>query len=391
MKNGKLASVVIVALALCGCASSHDIFTNIGTQIASPSAIVIDVASNRLYLVNSNSLVLYNPEQGNFQAYDITSPLAPRLLGTTQTPSFSGQIYLDTVGKRAYVPNRYTTNSVVTQDRLLTFNVDESSAGFLTSSETALDRDSYAIACCYPATRAWITTGMNELQYIAIGGDLTPAGLSLLTPLSDGGNISDALINNIVFLGSQAFLSRTYGGVMIVNLDEAGVAGAFPVDYVITDIDNPRGIATDGKYIYVVGEGTIDDDYERFLDIVDPTTLTSTTTNTSAKTVSRSDPGILVVPPIIVGNSPQEVLLSTANAAHYAFVTNQGDNNVSVIDITSPTSASKIKDIPVGDQPFSMALYSTGGVDQYVYVGNIYSNTISIIDIPSLTVVATYP
>ena len=50
-----LALLISSHLALMGCASPFDVFDDIGSNIASPSAMAVDVTSNRLYLVNSNS------------------------------------------------------------------------------------------------------------------------------------------------------------------------------------------------------------------------------------------------------------------------------------------------------------------------------------------------
>ena len=366
----------------CSCAQKNDIFTAVGASIASPSSLAVNVAENRLYVVNSNSKVLYRAEEGNFQTYNITNPLAPVLLGTAQTKSFSGEIYLDIAGKTAWVPNRYSAQSNSVLSQLLKINIDESAGPVPTLTESTLDRDGYSIACCYPARRAWISTTLDRIDYVDLDGNRTPSSISLLPPLSNGGSLVSAPINHVLLKGNQAFLSRTGGGVMIVNLDEAAVPGVQPVDYLIYDIDNARGLATDGALLYVVGEGDVGSDYRRYLAIIDPFSLTPSATNTSAKMVSRNDIGILVKL-IDVNENPQEVLLTSK----YAFVTNQNSKNVTVIDLATRT---KVKDIIVGEEPFSMALYKTGaGEEKYLYVGNLFSDTISIIDIASLAVVAT--
>lgn len=375
--------MLAVFALMAGCAKQGDVFGDIGTNIASPSAMAVDVTLGRLYVVNSNSDVLYDSTQGSFQVYDITNPLAPTLVRTMQTLSFSGEMYLNTVTKQALVPNRYTADSQATEGRLYGFDVDEASQGFLNFTESSLGRDSYAIKCCYPENRAWISTTLNELQYVDLGGDMVAGSIPLTTTLSNGGEITYAEISHIAIIGNQAFLSRAWGGVMVVNLDEAGVSDVVPVDYFIADIDNPRGIATDGTLLYVVGEGPINDTWTTYLLILDPTTLTSTTTNTSTQYVDKDDDGILLAL-IQVGSYPQEVLLSTS----YAFVTNMNDDTVSVIDLATRVL---LKTITVGDEPFSLAVYTTpAGSDEYLYIGNTSSNTISIIDIPTLAVAATY-
>ena len=237
----------------------------------------------------------------------------------------------------------------------------------------------------YPADRAWITTSLGELQYVDLN-DITaqPGSINLETQLDLGGELSHAEANHIAIRDNQAYLSRDYGGVMVVNMDDAGVAGAVGVDYWIRDIPNPRGIAMLNDTLYVVGEGNeCGDDYCRFLLVIDASTMVPLVDNTTTIEVDKDDSGILIAL-IQVGKLPQEVLLTQ----DFAFVTNQDDNTVSVISLLNNAVAATID---VGEEPFSLALYTTlAGVDQYVYVGNVEDNTISIIDVPTLTVVATY-
>ncbi|MFA4875562.1 MAG: hypothetical protein WC690_09520, partial [bacterium] len=280
MQRLLIALVIVLAAALCGCAQSGSIFTDPGDNVATPSAMEVDVANNRLYLVNSNAKVLYDWTKGSFQVLDITNPLAPVLIKSVETPSFSGQIFLDPVRKQTFVPNRFSANANDTVDELLVFNVDETSANFMSFTLQTMGRDAYAIECCYPVAneRAWVTTSLGELQYVDIAsGNLTPGNVTLTTTLNSGGTISHAEVNHIAILNNQAFLSREYGGIMVVNLDDAGLAGAVAVDYFIGDVQNPRGIATDGRYIYVVGEGDDSGDWIRFVLVLDPSSLTPLT------------------------------------------------------------------------------------------------------------------
>lgn len=384
------AAIVVFAFVSSACATSSDIFGDVGTNIASPSAMSIDVANNRLYLVNSNSEVLYDPTQGSFQVYDITNPLAPTLIDTAKTLSFSGQTYLNAATKSVFTPNRYTANSSVTEGVLYNINIDETSSDFLTFTESSIAQDAFAIECCYPDNRAWITTGSTEIQYVDFGGSLAPGSISLATTLDNDGEITQASVDAIAIIGNQAFLSNVDGGIMVVNLDEAGVAGAVPVDYFIYDIEQPNGLAAAGNLLYVAGQGYDGDSWVQYLLIIDTSSLTPLTDNTNTVTVDKNDSGILVSL-IQVGNNPQTVLLTSS----YAFITNQDDDTVSVVDISStdsPTYRTVVKTIAVDDQPFAMAPYTTlAGEEKYVYVGNLTSNTLSIIDIPSLSVVAAYP
>lgn len=378
-------TLIIALAAFAGCATSEDVFGDIGENISSPSAMAIDVASARMYLVNSNSRVLYDWHQGNFQVLDITDPVSPVLLKSVGTDSFSGEIYLDLDNLTAYVPNRYTENSQVQNDRMYSFSLDESSPdNFLGYSASVLGQDSYAIKCCYPDNVAWVTTSVNELQYVNLAGDMTPGSLSLTTELDDGASITYVESYHLVLRDNQAIVARDSGGIMFVNLDDAGVDGAVPVDYFISDVFQPRGMARSGDILYALGVGTESDEWTYYLAIIDISSLTPRTDNANTERLDKNDDGLLRAL-IQVGNNPREVALST----DYAFVTNMNDNTVSVIVLAS---GEKVADIAVGQEPFSLAIYTTAdGVDQYLYVGNLESNTISIIDIPTLGVVSTYP
>ena len=380
-----LISLISFVILVSGCAQSGSIFPELGDGLATPSAMAFDVAANRLYVVNSNAEVLYNWQEGTFQVYDITNPLAPVLLESTPTASFSGQIYLDAAAGRAYVPNRYSPSEASEEDRLYTFDVDDGSANFGTFTEQAAGRDAYAIDCCYPADRVWISTSLNEIQYFDLTGVVPTGSMTLNSDLDTGGKLTNTEFNHIARVGNQAFLSREYGGVLVVNLDKAGQTGANALDYWIGDVPNPRGIATDGTNIYVVGEGNeCGEDYCRFVEIIRIVDLVPRTGNINAIQVDKDDSGILVAT-IEVGKNPQEILLST----DYIFVTNQDDNTLSVIN---RSTLGAITPLAVGEAPFSLALYVTpAGEEKYLYVGNAESNTISIVDIPTLTVVATYP
>lgn len=68
-----------------------------------------------------------------------------------------------------------------------------------------------------------------------------------------------------------------------------------------------------------------------------------------------------------------------------AFITNQGTDDVSVIDIFSNKV---IKTIPVGDGPFSIGVSPD---NKLVYVGNRIGRSISVISVSSLVVVDTIP
>ena len=86
---------------------------------------------------------------------------------------------------------------------------------------------------------------------------------------------------------------------------------------------------------------------------------------------------------IQVGVEPQAVAISNDNKL--AFVTNQGSNSVSILDLTSNTQVAQVK---VGVEPYGIAPTPDG---TRAYVVNGSSRSVSIIDTASRQVSATIP
>ncbi|MGH8509815.1 MAG: calcium-binding protein [Gammaproteobacteria bacterium] len=76
-------------------------------------------------------------------------------------------------------------------------------------------------------------------------------------------------------------------------------------------------------------------------------------------------------------------LSAAAYAAPFAYITNSGSNNVSVIDTASNTVTATV---PVGTNPEGVAVTPDGG---FVYVANTGSNNVSVIATATNTVAAT--
>src|ERR1700730_6312957 len=77
------------------------------------------------------------------------------------------------------------------------------------------------------------------------------------------------------------------------------------------------------------------------------------------------------------------LLGSGQSLAQNAYITNQGSNNVSVIDTATNTV---IATIPVGSDPYAVAVSPDGSK---VYVANVLSNNVSVIATATNTVIAT--
>ena len=92
----------------------------------------------------------------------------------------------------------------------------------------------------------------------------------------------------------------------------------------------------------------------------------------------------LIATTIPVGLTPEQIAI-TPNGA-FAYVANSGSNTVSVIATASNTVVGS--PIPVGSGPAGIAITPSGA---FAYVANFVSNTVSVIATASNTVVATVP
>ena len=105
-------------------------------------------------------------------------------------------------------------------------------------------------------------------------------------------------------------------------------------------------------------------------------------TNGGDNTVSVIDTATnTVVATIPVGSSPQGIAV-TPNGA-FVYVTNAGSNTVSVISAATNTV---VATVPVGSFPLAVAITPNGA---FAYVTNIGSDTVSVINTATDTVTAT--
>lgn len=374
---------IVFAVALLGAScTSSTLFPPIGTNLGNPLMLAVDSTAARLYVNNSNNTDIYN--NGSIQVYNITTPAAPTLVGTAATDSFSGELYLDTVNKFLYTPNRYTTTISSPTGQLLQVNIDEAATGFLSVVTTAADANPFGIACCDPSLNLVMTSLSGVLDAVTIGaGAPTIAATNLSTTADDGTVYTNPPVSQIAILGTMAYITMPIN-LMVVDLTKLGGA-VNPVTYIITGINSPRSVATDGTNIYVTDVETINNVVTPVLDILNPALLPAPASTTQATNVAEST---LQVVQLTMGNgtvntNPEQIVVGT----NYIFVSCQGDDLVTVVNRAAQTVNTNIT---VGDQPFGMALYSPAGVDTDLYVANIQSNSISIIDIASLAVVGTY-
>lgn len=364
---------VIWCLFLSACTSA-DIFPSVGNYLANPSHIVIDSANDRGYLVNSNNKVLY--DTGSLQVLDLTNPAAPELLDTIELDSFSGHGYLDAASGYLYLTNRLSSDNTDTNDNILRVNVDEASDDYLKVERFSDGLNPFGLAFDVSTTNVYLADSQSKLSYFTLGDPAEMKRLNLQDlEISDGSTLANSDFRDIAIIGRQAFISRTWGGVLVYDLDEDNV------DYYISDITTPRAIITDGTNVYVTTVEIESGSSKPYLLVLDPVVVPPVADNSEAALMDKDDDEILISK-VEVGVNPQEITIST----DYIFVSNMDDNTVSAI----AKADYAVTEIEVGEEPFGMGLYSPGGVDAYLYVTNIQSNTVSIIDLSDLSVVNNY-
>ena len=104
-------------------------------------------------------------------------------------------------------------------------------------------------------------------------------------------------------------------------------------------------------------------------------------TNAGSGNVSVIDTATnTVVATVGVGTSPYGVAVNLAGT--FTYVANQGSNTVSVINTATNTV---VANVGVGANPYGVAVNPAG---TFAYVANVNSNTVSVIDTATNTVVA---
>lgn len=396
--------VAILFLLEASCTSSG-IFPSIGTHLGNPLTLTVNNATGRLYVNNSNNKDLY--DQGSIQVYSLATPSSPVLVGTQATSSFSGGLYLDAANQFLYIPNRYSTGASTTVNTLFQVNVNEASASFLAVTNSTINVDPFGVACCAPNGQMLAPTLSGTLSSYTIGaGAPTLTQTNLTTTANDGTVYTNPAANQLAIIGAQAFVPLSSNNILMVNLTELG-GTTNPVDYVITNVNNPRGIATDGRQIYVV---TVNTSSVPQLLILDPYALSATAGDTRATNIPVDTTVGLQLAALTMGTGtsttdPEQVVVGN----NFVFVSNTGDNSVTVVQCTdksgnaatiatcSPAVAEATRgsyaissNISVGQQPFGMALYSPAGIDTALYVANTLDNSITIINPVTQAVVTTF-
>lgn len=372
----KLSSLLLAGITLISC-NSNSLFGPSGSHFSAPIAVAVDTTRNRAYVVNSNNIYAYT--DSTLSILDLTNPAAPVLLSNAKNPisipNFSGQISLNTTTQQAFIANRLSENNDVKSDHLLRINVNESSSGFATVDSFTAGDNPFGVTCCDTSSRLYAVSNGGTLDVFDSTSPATLTQVSLAGTLASGEIYSGSNSTEAVLLGNQVFVTSRVGRIFVINTTEVGDSSKHPMDYIILNMGDIRGITTDGTLIYVV-DATLNSEVLR---IINPASLTAVAPDSSVPT--EKDFSTVQTTTVSVGHNPNEVVVFKGKA----YVSNQNDNTVSVINLTSNTV---ITTIPVGQQPFGLTAFTLGATD-YLYVTNLFSNSISVVDLTSNTVVST--
>ncbi len=379
-----LSFVPLLSLFFIVSCNTSTLFTPIGSHLSGPIAVAVDTARNRAYVVNSNNDYAYT--NATLSILDITTPTAPTLVTNTQNPvpipNLSSGIYLDTATQRAFVPNRLSDNDDDHLDNLLRINVDESSGTFGAVDIFTAGDNPFGSACCDTSGRLYMVNLGGTLEVYDLSDLAHPTSLSLAGTFVSGASYSGANSVEVLLLGTQAFVTNRGGRIYVINTGEIGTT-ANPIDYLITNVGDARGIATDGTLLYVI-DGSVSPGIVR---VINPATLTPVTPDSAARTESDIlASSSIQTATVTVGRNPNKILIFGGKA----YVSNQDDDTITVFTPSAiGTDGFVTSTIAVGDRPFGLTAF-TSGSNNYLYVTNLFSNSISIVDLSNNTVAATF-
>ncbi len=383
---------LLLSLPLLGTQCDNGVlFKEIASNnLAAPIAVAVDTAKRRAYVVNSNNNFEFTTTL--FSILDLADPANPVLLDNPENPipfpNFSGQIYLDAAAGLAYTPNRESDNADDVTDVLLAITIDESSGDFGRVDEFTAGENPFGLACCDALGRIYVVNSGGD-------GDGTldvydPADLSTFTRISlavisNGfGTFNGEASTEVVLLGDRAFVSSRFGNIYVINTNEVGDTSKNPIDAVVfNDKDGDyRGIATDGTLLYVVDADENKDDGLPAVRVIDPSLIPAV--DPDVPTISELDIGDVQTALISLPENglPNEIAIFGGTA----YVSNQDDDTVSVIDLSTNTLSTNI---PVGEEPFGITPFTIEGTG-FIYVTNLRSNSISVIDPATNTVINTF-
>lgn len=391
--NRRLRRGLLCGIPLLAACATAPLFTSIGTNMSNPLTLAVDSTAMRAYILNSNDKYQYT--DASLHVVDLTTIAAPTRVNSTTFTTYGGQMYLDSAAGALYFPDRASDDDTDTGDHLVRVDVNEASGAFLSLSTTDTNGNPFGAQFDSANSRLLVPTREGTLDVFDVSG-ATPVRTTQVNlidqPLSDGSTVRSATLSELTLInnGTQAVVTNAAGGVFVLNVSEIGASGVLPVDYYISDVILPRGIARVGaaasRVVYVVSKDVENDEIVHRVRVLDLSTLDPSITNTTIGVLDKDDNALLTAS-VAVGENAQQVLVSPLRSQ--AYVSNYDADTITVIDTATHVVAATIA---TGDEPYGLAFYQqVAGSDTHVLVTNHGANTVSVIDLATNTIVGSYP
>lgn len=390
----RLKICLLTAILLLSACAGDPLVGPIGNNVSGPISIALDPARNRAYLLNSDLNAAYL--DASLMVLDISSPKAPTLLNISGNPivipSLSGQVFFDASRNFLFFTNRFSENEDDVIDTLFQVVVGEgSSFGQITTYDAG--ENPFGLICC-DANDQMLATSDGFLQVFPRTDPGSGFETSLELVLSNGGTFNGDDTTRVTILGNQAFLSNRNGIVYVINLDKIN-SGKNAIDYAITNMQDLRGITTDGSFVYVADVAYNSND-SSFIRVIDPAAVPAIATVSNAVTeVEITDTRDVNGNMIAVQSDELDLGSDTEPTETLVFgsklyVADIEANVVYKISISNPANLSIDTELTAGDQPFGLAA-ALFGSQNLLYVTNLQSDNVSIIDIGTNQLVGSFP
>jgi 6-phosphogluconolactonase (cycloisomerase 2 family) len=360
------ATMLLVLAAGCGASSS--------TATTTP-ACVPSTTPEFAYSLLSGS----NPEGSSVAMYTVNSctgaftPVAPYTIptGISQSEIGGEQMVTDPLGRFAYVAN--LVSNATSQSTISMYTINSTTGVLTATSPATVPTGFFPQGIAIDPLGRFVYTANTDDSSVSMftinqtTGVLTPTTPAAVTTMIPGQAISDPGFLTVDPAGKFLYVS-------------AGNSNGSTVS--IFSIDQTSGLLspTTPAYVYTYGEPfqVVVAPNGKFAYVVNNLSSAGETDAVAVYTVDSST-GILTesVTPVSAGNGPTAIVVDPTSS--YAYVTNRGDNTVSMYTIDPNTGNLKLNTtsnypagaIGTGSEPFRINFDPSG---RFVYVTNEASN-----------------